>query len=234
MVWSGCSVVCKFFWTEFDMVAFCVLECTYTCCGSSLFVKDSMSVSLSKGSSLSLKKNDGSALSKVILGLGWDANKKKGLFGLGGEIDLDASAVLLDAGKNVVDSVWYGQKVSRDGSVKHSGDNLTGAGEGDDEQIVIDLSRIPANVASVVLTINSYSGDKFSQVKNVFARVLDASSSSPVESVRYDLADSNAGDSTANIVAKLVRNGSGWDFVALGVPATGKTVNDLTGVVTTV
>jgi len=167
-----------------------------------------MSVSLSKGGSLSLKKNDGSALSKVILGLGWDANKKKGLFGGGGEIDLDASAVLLDAGKNVVDTVWYSQVSSRDGSVRHSGDNLTGAGEGDDEQIVIDLASVPANVTSVVLTINSYSGDKFSQVKNVFARVLDASAGNGVEVVRYNLAESNAGDSTANVVAKLVRNGS--------------------------
>lgn len=186
-----------------------------------------MSVSLSKGSSVSLKKQDGSDLSRVILGLGWDAKKKKGFFGGGGDIDLDASAVLLDASKNVVDSVWYGNLGSRDGSVKHSGDNLTGAGEGDDEQIVVDLSRVPANVASIVLTINSYSGDEFSQVSNVFARVVDASTSAQVEVVKYDLASSDTGNSTANIVAKLVRSGAGWSFTALGVAATGKTVKQL-------
>lgn len=179
-----------------------------------------MTLSLNKGSSLSLKKDDGSVLTNVRLGLGWDA-AKRGLFG-GGEIDLDASAVML-SGSNVVDTVYFGQLRSNDGSIVHSGDNLTGAGDGDDEVINVDLTRIPANVQSVVFVITSYSRQKFSTVKNVFARVIDATNGNK-EVVRYNLAES--ANSTANVIAKITRDGNGWAFAAIGEFTDGKTAQD--------
>jgi tellurium resistance protein TerZ len=165
-----------------------------------------------------LVKPDGSALSKVILGLGWDQASG------GGEIDLDASAILFDSNRKALDTVWYGSLSSKDGSVRHSGDNLTGNGDGDDEQIVVDLSAVSPQVQGIVLVITSYSGQKFDKVKNVFARVLDASTGANTEVVRYNLAD---GGSTAKIVAKLVRDGSGWTFAAVGNDANGRTVKNV-------
>lgn len=187
-----------------------------------------MSISLSKGSSLSLKKSDGSALTNVRLGLGWDA-AKRGFFGGGGDIDLDASAVLLDGNGNPVDIVYYGQLRSKDGSIAHSGDNLTGDGDGDDEQIAVDLSRIPNNVSSVVFVITSYSGQKFSAVKNVYARVVDTTSGEK-EVVRYNLAESQ--NETANVIAKLSRKGGEWEFTAIGEFTNGKTAHNTLPVVT--
>lgn len=182
-----------------------------------------MSISLAKGSTLSLKKADGSDLTLVRLGLGWDA-KKSGLFGRVKDIDLDASAILFDKNKNRVDEVYYGHLTSRDGSIRHSGDNLTGDGDGDDEQIVVNLQLIPATVESVVLVITSYSGDSFDTIANVYARVNDVSNGD-TEVARYNLAD--GGRNTASIVAKIVREGSGWKIVAVGNPANGKTVGDV-------
>lgn len=186
-----------------------------------------MAISLQKGSSLSLKKDDGSALSNVRLGLGWDA-AKRGFFGGGGEIDLDASAVLLNASGQPMDIVYFGQLNSKDGSIRHSGDNLTGDGDGDDEQIAVNLSAIPANVQSVVFVITSYSRQKFSSVQNVYARVVDTSAGEK-EVVRYNLAES-AGV-TANVIAKVSRDGSGWAFTAIGEYTNGKTAHDTLPVV---
>jgi tellurium resistance protein TerZ len=188
-----------------------------------------MAISLAKGGSLSLKKDDGSNLTTVTLGLGWDEVKQGGLRGLfgggggGGAIDLDASAILFDSRGSLVEIVYYGQLKSSDGSVRHSGDNLTGAGEGDDEQIVVDLARIPATVKTVVFTINSYSGQTFNQIKNVFARVVDSSAGKNTEVVRYNLAESK--NDTANIIAKITRQGSEWVFSAIGEFTNGKTAS---------
>ena len=102
-----------------------------------------MSVNLSKGQKISLDKEAGSALTKITMGLGWDAVKSKGLFGFGSKsetIDLDASCVMFDDANKPVDFVWFRQLRSKDGSIVHTGDNRTGAGDGDDEQIVVDLS----------------------------------------------------------------------------------------------
>lgn len=181
-----------------------------------------MTISLSKGNSLSLKKEDGSSLTNVRLGLGWDA-AKRGFFGGGGEIDLDASAVLLNASGQPTDIVYFNELVSKDGSIRHSGDNLTGEGDGDDEQINVNLSAIPANVQSVVFVITSYSGQKFNSVQNVYARVVDTSAGEK-EVVRYNLAES-AGV-TANVIAKVSRDGSGWAFTAIGEYTSGKTAHD--------
>lgn len=184
-----------------------------------------MAITLNKGSSLSLKKSDGSGLTQVRLGLGWDA-AKSGFFG--GSVDLDASAIMLDASAKDVDTVYFGKLKSKDGSVKHSGDNLTGAGDGDDEQITVDLANVPENVKTIVFVITSYSGQKFSAVKNVYARVVDTSAGE-TEVVRYNLAESK--DNTANVIAKITREGAGWAFTAIGEFTNGRTAKKTLDVV---
>ena len=183
-----------------------------------------MTVSLSKGQKMSLSKAGGGTLTRVRMGLGWDAMKKKGLFGSRAQtIDLDASALLFDAGGNLVDQVWFQQLQSKDGSVQHTGDNLTGAGEGDDESIRVDLSRLPDNVTTLVFTVNSFTGQDFSQIENAFCRLVDESDESEI--ARYDLTGS--GRHTAQIMAKVARDGQGWTMTAIGNPATGRTFRDL-------
>jgi tellurium resistance protein TerZ len=184
-----------------------------------------MTVSLSKGQKVSLEKRGGGTLSRVRMGLGWDAAKKKGLFGSRRQtIDLDASALLFDAAGSLVDQVWFRQLNSRDGSVHHTGDNLTGAGEGDDESIQVDLSRLPATVNTLVFTVNSFTGQNFSQIENAYCRLLDETAGD-TELARYDLTGS--GQHTAQIMAKVSRDGAGWSMTALGIPASGRTFHDL-------
>ena len=184
-----------------------------------------MSVSLSKGQQVSLTKREGGNLSRVRMGLGWDAVKKKGFFGglKAQSIDLDASALLFDAQGNLVDQVWFRQLRSRDGSVQHTGDNLTGAGEGDDESIRVDLSAVPASVATIVFTVNSFTGQDFSQIENAFCRLIDEATEAEI--ARYDL--SGSGRHNAQIMAKVARDGAGWSMTALGVAASGRTFHDL-------
>jgi tellurium resistance protein TerZ len=184
-----------------------------------------MSVSLSKGQKVSLAKRDGGSLTRVRMGLGWDAVKKKGLFGglKNQSIDLDASALLFDAAGNLVDQVWFQQLRSKDGAVQHTGDNLTGAGEGDDESIRVDLASLPAAVASIVFTVNSFTGQDFSQIENAFCRLIDETTESEI--ARYTL--SGSGRHNAQIMAKVTRDGAGWSMTALGIPATGRTFRDL-------
>lgn len=183
-----------------------------------------MGISLQKDQSLTLVKDNGTALSTIQLGLGWDA-AKRGLLGRTREVDLDASAILI-SGTRVHDIVYFGQLRSRDGAIHHTGDNVTGAGDGDDEQILINLDRVDASVDKIVLVITSYSGQTFADVTNVFARVVDTTSTPEREAVRYDLRD--GGTSTANIIAKITRTADGWAFTALGIPAAGKTPQKLT------
>ena len=130
-----------------------------------------MAVNLQKGQKISLEKEAGGTLTSVVMGLGWDVAKKKGLFGFGREqsIDLDASCFIFDDNNNPIDLVYFGQLASRDGSVQHSGDNRTGEGDGDDEQIAVALNRIPANVKTLVFTVSNYTGQNFSQVENATA-----------------------------------------------------------------
>jgi len=184
-----------------------------------------MSVSLSKGQKVSLAKRDGGTLTRVRMGLGWDAMKKKGF--LGGmksqSIDLDASALLFDSAGSLVDQVWFQQLRSKDGAVQHTGDNRTGAGDGDDESIRVDLSALPSKVSTIVFTVNSFTGQDFSQIENAFCRLIDESNEGEV--ARYDL--SGSGRHNAQIMAKVSRDGAGWSMTALGVPATGRTIRDL-------
>jgi tellurium resistance protein TerZ len=183
-----------------------------------------VTVNLSKGQKVSLRKADGTTLSRVRMGLGWDAIRKRGLFGSKSQsIDLDASALLFDGSGALVDQVWFQQLQSKDGSLQHTGDNLTGAGEGDDESIRVDLSRVPANVATVVFTVNSFTGQNFSQIENAFCRLIDEVTETEI--ARYDL--SGSGPHTAQIMAKLTRDTAGWSMTAIGATASGQTFRDL-------
>jgi tellurium resistance protein TerZ len=187
-----------------------------------------MALSLSKGQTLSLTKSDNEILTKVRLGLGWDAAPvKRGFFGTRKpvEIDLDASAILFDAAGKALDVVFFNELKSKDGSVSHTGDNLTGEGDGDDESILVDLSAVSASVAHIVFVISSYSGQTFDQVANAFTRLLDDSAPGSPEVARFQLTD--AGSHTAMIMAKVSRQGTGWSFQAIGERAMGKTVKDL-------
>ena len=183
-----------------------------------------MSVNLSKGQKVSLAKRDGGQLTRVRMGLGWDAVKKKGFFGSRDQsVDLDASVLMFDAAGQLVDQVWFQQLRSKDGSVQHTGDNRTGAGDGDDESIKVDLTALPTAVTTLVCTVNSFTGQDFSQIANAFCRLIDETTENEI--ARYEL--SGSGRHNAQIMAKVSRDGAGWSMTALGVPATGRTFRDL-------
>lgn len=185
-----------------------------------------MSISLSKGQQISLTKAGGT-LTRVRMGLGWDAVAKKGMFGKmkTQDIDLDASCLMFDAQRTLLDSVWFRQLTSKDGAVRHTGDNLTGAGDGDDESIIVDLAALAPQVHSLVFTVNSFTGQNFSQIENAFCRLLDDVTGQ--ELARYDL--SGSGTHNAQLMAKVYRDGGGWSMGAIGEIAVGRTVNDLVG-----
>lgn len=187
--------------------------------------RDASVVSLSKGQTVSLRKSDGGTLTHVRMGLGWDAVKKKGFFGGVKEqaIDLDASAVLYDSSSRVVDQVWFRQLASKDGSIRHTGDNRTGAGDGDDESIMVHLDRIPGTVSTIVFLVNSFTGQNFSQIENAFCRLVDETNGQEI--ARYDL--SGSGTHTAQVMAKVARDGAGWSMTAIGAIANGRTFKDL-------
>ena len=185
-----------------------------------------MSVNLQKGQKISLDKEAGVALSKITMGLGWDAIKSKGFLGFGSKtesVDLDASCVLFDESNKPVDFVWFHQLKSRDGSIVHTGDNRTGAGDGDDEQINVDLSAVPAGMKSLVFTVNSFTGQNFSQVENAYCRIINAANGQEV--ARFNL--SVQGAHTAQIMAKLYRHNGEWKMHAIGENGSGRTFEDL-------
>ena len=180
-----------------------------------------MAVNLQKGQKISLEKEAGGTLTSVVMGLGWDVAKKKGLFGFGREqsIDLDASCFIFDDNNNPIDLVYFGQLASRDGSVQHSGDHRTGEGDGDDEQIAVALNRIPANVKTLVFTVSNYTGQNFSQVENAYCRLVDGQTGKEI--ARYDL--SAQGNHTAQIMAKVYRHNGEWKMHAIGENSQGAT-----------
>ena len=185
-----------------------------------------MAVSLSKGQKISLSKEAGGALRKVVMGLGWDAIKAGGFLGFGKktiEVDLDASCVMFDASNALVDVVWFRQLKSKDGSIVHTGDNRTGAGDGDDEQIIVDLAAVPATVKTLVFVVNSFTGVNFSQIENATCRMVDQATNREI--ARYNL--SCQGTHTAQIMAKVYRHDNEWKMHAIGENATGKTFKDL-------
>lgn len=185
-----------------------------------------MALTLSKQQSISLEKTAGSALSSISLGLGWDPVKAGflgKLMGNGGEIDLDASCILLDSDLQPVDLVWFRQLKSQDGSIKHSGDNRTGDGNGDDETIHVDLQRLPAAVKHLVFTVNSFTGQTFEKVENAYCRIVNAGNKS--ELARFNL--SERGGHTGIVMASLSRDNGDWQFKAIGKTTNGRTADDL-------
>ena len=185
-----------------------------------------MGVSLSKGQKISLEKEAGGSLNKVVMGLGWDAVKSKGFLGFGRsapEIDLDASCLLFGEQGELVDTVWFRQLRSQDGSITHTGDNRTGAGDGDDEQIVVELARVPANVKSLVFTVNSFTGQNFSQIDNATCRMVNAANGQEI--ARFNLTLS--GSHTAQIMAKVYRHNGEWKMHAIGETGNGRTFGEL-------
>ncbi|MGQ4597979.1 TerD family protein [Nocardia sp. R6R-6] len=168
-------------------------------------------VSLVKGQRVTLRK-EGSALTFVKMGLGWDPVRSRGMFGNRTvDIDLDASVIMF-ADMNPVDVAYYGQLTSKDGSIRHQGDNLTGEGEGDDEVILVDLTRVPAHVTTLVFIVTSYKGHTFEQVQNAFCRLVDGTNNG--ELARYTLAGGMP--FTAMAMSKLYRVGNDWKLQALG------------------
>jgi tellurium resistance protein TerD len=170
---------------------------------------------LKKGEKVSLTK-DNPGLKNVLVGLGWDVNA----FDTGGSFDLDASAFLLtDSGKVSAqeDFVFYGNKEHKSGGVVYMGDNRTGAGDGDDEQIKLDLSKIPQAITRIVFTVTIYEAEarrqNFGQVSNAFIRLVDESAGKEI--VRYDLGEDFSIE-TAVVVGEVYRNGAEWKFNAIG------------------
>jgi tellurium resistance protein TerZ len=190
-------------------------------------------VNLTKGQSVRLEKSGGGNLTKVFMGVGWDVKKASGfgrLFGGGSdEIDLDASCLLFSAGGEALDAIWFQQLQSKDGSIVHTGDNRTGAGDGDDEQIIIDLSRVPGNIKTLVFVVSSFTGETFDKIENAFCRLVDATTNA--EMARFDL--SGAGPHTGQIMGKLTRAGENeWSMTAIGQKTTGRTFHDMMPAIT--
>ncbi|WP_179476117.1 TerD family protein [Mycolicibacterium vinylchloridicum] len=176
-------------------------------------------VNLSKGQRVSLRKDDGVALTQIRMGLGWDPIKSRGMFGnRTPDIDLDASAILF-ADQQVADVCYYGQLASKDGSIRHQGDNLTGEGEGDDEVINVDLTRVPAYVTTVIFTVTSYRGHTFDMLSNAFCRLVDATTNA--ELARYTLQGAGM-RYTGMVMAKFFRAGQEWKMQAIGEGITAK------------
>ncbi|MCG7409679.1 TerD family protein [Paenibacillus sp. ACRRX] len=179
-----------------------------------------MTISLSKGQRIDLTKTN-PGLEKVIIGLGWDTNK----YSNGVDFDLDASAFLLHEdgkAKGVEGFVFYGNTKTPNGSVLHTGDNRTGEGDGDDEQIKINFALIPAEVQRIGITVTIYEAQarsqNFGQVANAFVRVVDELSGREV--LRYDLGEDFSIE-TAVVICELYRHGSEWKFQAVGSGFTG-------------
>ena len=185
-----------------------------------------MSISLQKGQKVSLSK-DNAGLAKIIVGLGWDEVKSSSGGGLFSSlfkaqpkpIDCDASAIMLKNGKFVdqKDLVYYGNLRHKSGTVNHQGDNLTGEGEGDDEQIIIDLSKVPQEYDKIVIVVNIYQAvqrnQHFGLIENAFIRLVDARNNK--EMCKYNLNDDYSG-MTAMIFGEVYRHNGEWKFSAIG------------------
>lgn len=187
-----------------------------------------MALNLAKGQKISLNKEAGNTLKQVTMGLGWDPVKKGGLLGSlfgssGGSIDLDASCMLFDDTGKPVDLVWFRQLKSRDGSIVHTGDNLTGEGDGDDEQIIVNLEQIPANIKTLIFTVNSFTGQTFDSVESAYCRMVDSTSNKEI--ARFSL--SGKGNHSAQIMAKLYRHDGEWKMHAIGENSFGRTIETL-------
>jgi tellurium resistance protein TerD len=173
-----------------------------------------MAVSLSKGGNVNLSK-EAPGLNKIVVGLGWAERSTDGA-----AFDLDANAFLLNADgkvRNDGDFCFYNNKIVANGAVEHAGDNKTGAGEGDDETLKVELSKVPADVYRITFCVTIHEGEtrkqNFGQVRNAYIRVVNADGNAEI--ARYDLSE-DASTETAMIFGELYRNGGDWKFRAVG------------------
>ena len=174
-----------------------------------------MAINLTKGQKVDLTKTN-PGLKKILVGLGWDVNA----YDSGADFDLDASAFLAgENGKcpNEKDFIFYGNLEHASGAVKHMGDNLTGAGDGDDEQIEVDMTMIPANIHKIAFTVTIYDAEKrrqnFGQVANAYIRIVDEVTGQEI--IRYDLGEDFSIE-TAIVVGEIYRRDGEWRFNAIG------------------
>lgn len=186
--------------------------------GSGKINLDKGKVSLQKNQTVSLVKGGRPLLTQVKMGLGWEPAYR------GKDIDLDASVIAYGPNRNHLDSCYFGKLSILNGAIKHSGDNLTGEGAGDDEVIVVDLGRIPAEATGLVFTVNSFTGQKFTEVAKAYCRLIDAATDE--ELVRFDL--TSAEPQTGVMMAKLIRQFSGeWEMTGLGEFVKSRTVRGM-------
>lgn len=175
-------------------------------------------VSLRKNETVSLVKGGRPLLSQVKMGLGWEPAFR------GKDIDLDASVIAYGPQRNHLDSCYFGKLTILGGSIRHSGDNLTGEGAGDDEVITVDLGRLPADATGLVFTVNSFSGQKFTEVAKAYCRLLDGATGE--ELVRFDLTGTEP--QTGVLMCKLIRQFSGeWEMTAMGDFVKSRTVRGM-------
>ena len=184
-----------------------------------------MSVNLRKGQKVDLTKGN-AGLKALVVGLGWDeAPRKFSLFSRREDIDCDASAILINAqsGKlfGPVDVVYYGNLTHKSGALRHCGDNLTGAGDGDDEQIIVELNKVPADYSKIVFVVTIYKArernQQFGMIRNAFIRIVDADNGK--ELCKYNLSENYEGK-TAMIFGEVYRHNGEWKFGAIGEPTT--------------
>ncbi|RYJ27053.1 tellurium resistance protein TerD [Streptomyces sp. L-9-10] len=186
--------------------------------GSGKINLDKGKVSLQKNQTVSLVKGGRPLLTQVKMGLGWEPAYR------GKDIDLDASVIAYGPNRNHLDSCYFGKLSILNGAIKHSGDNLTGEGAGDDEVIVVDLGRIPDEATGLVFTVNSFTGQKFTEVAKAYCRLIDAATNE--ELVRFDL--TTAEPQTGVLMAKLIRQFSGeWEMTGLGEFVKSRTVRGM-------
>jgi tellurium resistance protein TerZ len=192
-----------------------------------------MAINLQKGQRISLEKEAGRGLNRVVMGLGWGMKtvQSKGFLGFGAgareeAVDLDASCLLFDAAGNLVDTVWFRQLQSRCGSIQHSGDDRSGGGAAgvENERITIDLNQVPAAAQTLIFTVNSFSGESFAGIPNAFCRLVDGAGGGEI--ARFDLS-LEGGNFTGLIMTKLYRHNGEWKMQAIGDHASGRTFHDL-------
>ncbi|MDX3606657.1 TerD family protein [Streptomyces sp. FL06-04B] len=186
--------------------------------GSGKINLDKGRVNLQKNQTVSLVKGGAPLLSRVRMGLGWEPAFR------GKDIDLDASVIAYGPNRNHLDSCYFGKLTILNGAIKHSGDNLTGEGAGDDETIIVDLGRIPAEATGLVFTVNSFTGQKFNEVAKAYCRLIDDASGE--ELVRFDL--TGAEPQTGVMMAKLIKQFTGeWEMTAMGEFVKSRTVRGM-------
>ncbi len=176
-----------------------------------------MSISLAKGQKIDLTKGN-AGLSKLMVGLGWDPVKQKsGLFSRPAPIDCDASVLMLDSNEKLAELVYFGNLKSNCKSVQHTGDNITGEGDGDDEQVLVDLNQVPAHIQKIVFIVNIYDcvarKQHFGLIQNAFIRIVNASNNS--ELVKFSLSD-NYDNLTTLYTGEIYRHNGEWKFNAIG------------------